>query len=95
MCVAVSCIFVELGEVGELHQQMDQQAEELLRDTKLLKTELMGKLYLCVYLLMNVLVCNVSPASNITFRPLIAQLHKSNSLKSLLNPKNRSAECNI
>ena len=44
--------FAELVGVGELHQEMVQQREELLTEMNLLRTELMSKLHLC----MNVLV---------------------------------------
>ena len=44
--------FADLVGVGELHEEMVQQREELLTEVNLLKTELMSKLHLC----MNVLV---------------------------------------
>ena len=39
----IVCSLVELRGVGELHQKMGEQREELLRKMKVLKTELAGK----------------------------------------------------
>ena len=51
----IVCSIVALGGVCEVHQEMGQQREELLREMELLKTELTGKLHAHM-LCMNVLV---------------------------------------
>ena len=51
MCSYIHCVFyaVELGGVSELQQAMSQQRKELLGTMELLKSELTGELYVCVY----------------------------------------------
>ena len=49
----IVCSTVELGGVCELHQEMGQQTEELLRKMAHLKSELMGEFCLCIYVYMN------------------------------------------
>ena len=45
----IVCSTVELRGVCELHQEMGQQTEELLREMAHLKSELMGEFYVCMY----------------------------------------------
>ena len=45
----IACSTVELGGVCELHQEMGQQTEELLREIEYLKSELTGEFYVCIY----------------------------------------------
>ena len=51
MCSYIHCVIyaVELEGVSELQQAMSQQQKELLEKMKLLKCELAGELYICVY----------------------------------------------
>ena len=44
----IVCSIVQLGGLCEVRQEMVQQREELLREMELLKTELMGKLHVCL-----------------------------------------------
>ena len=51
MCSYMHCVFyaVELEGVSELQQAMGEQKKELLGKMELLKCELEGELYICVY----------------------------------------------
>ena len=51
MCSYIHCVFiaVELKGVSEVQQAMGQQRKELLGKMELLKCELAGELYICVY----------------------------------------------
>ena len=51
MCSYIHCVLYaeELEGVSELQQAMSQQRKELVEKMELLKSELIGELYICVY----------------------------------------------
>ena len=52
--------------------------------------------YLYIHKYIHTYLCNVPAASNVTFHPLLAQLHEGNSLNNIIQPKQtRSTEYNI